>query len=155
MLIRLGFYPSVLDKKESIRTVGKGGSGEAAPLSLSGVWCSSSSPTCSSDASVSLVRLSSSVPSMLLALNLSTNPSRPSSSSHSDTSSSDQSLTSSFDRPPEALPERVSQSKMVSPRQLLKNGHIFSMQGEPGVRLTAYWSWGCGCYSDINKCLKD
>lgn len=61
---------------------------------------------CSSDASVSLVRLSSSVPSMLLALNLSTNPSRPSSSSHDDTSCSDQSLTSSVNGPAEVFPKK-------------------------------------------------
>lgn len=61
---------------------------------------------CSSDASVSLVRLSSSVPSMLLALNLSTNPSRPSSTSHDDTSVSDQSLTSSVNRPAEVFPKK-------------------------------------------------
>lgn len=76
--------------------------------------CLSSSPMCSSDASVSLVRLNSSVPSMLLALNFSTNPSRPSSTSHADTSSSNQSLTSRFDRPAEVLPERVNQTQTFS-----------------------------------------
>lgn len=61
---------------------------------------------CSSDSNVSLVSLSSSVPSMLLAVNLPTNPSRPSSTSHADTSSSDQSPTSFFNRLAEVLPER-------------------------------------------------
>jgi len=75
--------------------------------------CSSSSPMCSSDVRVSLVRRSSSVPSMLLALNLSTNPWRPSPSSHADTSPSDQSLTSSMDRLAELLPG--SQSEMLGP----------------------------------------
>lgn len=95
----------------NMRTTREGGSEQVVVLSLSRVWHLSSSPMPSSDASVSLVRLSSSVPSMLLALNLSTNPWSPSSTSHSDTSPSDQSATSSFDRPAAAFPERASQGE--------------------------------------------
>lgn len=61
-------------------------------------------PIRSSELRLSLLSESSSAPSMLLALNVSTRLSSPSSRNHADTSSSDQSLTVSLEWPGHFLP---------------------------------------------------
>uniref|UniRef100_A0A672NJU2 Protein TANC1-like n=1 Tax=Sinocyclocheilus grahami TaxID=75366 RepID=A0A672NJU2_SINGR len=80
----------------------------------SGVVCAVILPMCISELRVSLVRESSSSPSMLLDLNTSITASSPSSRNHANTSSSDHSLTISLECPLDFLPEKQQQDVHVT-----------------------------------------